>query len=132
MSGPVDCAVGAYAPEWLDLREGADAAARAAELVDLLLPALPAPPLVIRDLGCGTGSLGRWLAGRLPGPQHWILHDRDPELLALAGAAMPGTAADGTPVSAETREGDVTALRAVDLAGTSLVTASALLDLFGP
>ena len=36
---------------------------------------------VIHDLGCGTGSMGRWLAPRLPGPQHWVLHDRDADLL---------------------------------------------------
>lgn len=108
----------ACAPDWLALREPADAAARSTELVDRLGEAM-----VIRDLGCGTGSMGRWLAPRLPGPQQWILHDRDPELLALAGASMPPVA------SVETRESDVTDLTAADLAGTSLVTASALLDL---
>ena len=44
----------------------------------------------IHDLGCGTGSMGRWLAPRLPGPQHWVLHDRDADLLARAAAGMPG------------------------------------------
>jgi hypothetical protein len=73
--------------------------------------------------------MGRWLAGGLPGPQRWILHDRDPGLLARAAAGMPGTAADGTAVSTQTQQGDVTELRAAQLAGTSLVTASALLDL---
>jgi hypothetical protein len=116
------------------LRESADAAARASELLEPLRAYLATVPrstrsLVIRDLGCGTGSLGRWLAGRLPGPQHWILHDRDPELLARACAEMTATAADGGAVTVETREGDLTGLRAADLAGTSLVTASALLDL---
>jgi hypothetical protein len=123
-----------FTPDWLALRESADAVARAPELLGLLstyLATVPrgTEPLVIRDLGCGTGSLGRWLAGRLRGPQHWILHDRDPELLARAGAGRTGTAADGSPVTVETWEGDLTGLRAADLAGTSLVTASALLDL---
>jgi hypothetical protein len=123
-----------FTPAWLALRESADAAARAPELLDPLRAHLATVPrsterLVIRDLGCGTGSLGRWLAGRLPGPQHWILHDRDPELLAHAGASMTGPAADGGPVTVETREGDLAGLRAADLDGTSLVTASALLDL---
>jgi hypothetical protein len=122
------------APDWLALREDADAAARAPELVGLLRAHLaagarPGVPLVIRDLGCGTGSMGRWLAGRLPGPQVWILHDRDPRLLASAAAGAPGRAADGAPVAARTQEGDLTDLRAADLAGTALVTASALLDL---
>ncbi|QTZ90581.1 class I SAM-dependent methyltransferase [Streptomyces auratus] len=129
-----------FAPDWLELRERADAAARAPELLRPLRERLSAQPaeagpdgstqgLVIRDLGCGTGSMGRWLAVRLPGPQHWILHDHDPLLLEHAGARMPVTAADGTPVEATTARGDLADLSAADLAGTSLVTASALLDL---
>jgi methyltransferase family protein len=119
----------AFAPDWLYLREPADAAARAPELVDTLREHLPAGDLVIRDLGCGTGSLGRWLAARLPGTQHWILHDDDAELLTRARTSLPATALDGSPVDVVTEQRDVTALRAADLAGTSLVTASALLDL---
>ncbi|MFI9079790.1 SAM-dependent methyltransferase [Streptomyces sioyaensis] len=129
-----------FAPDWLALRERADAAARAPELLRPLRERLSAQSteagpdgstqgLVIRDLGCGTGSMGRWLAVRLPGPQHWILHDHDPLLLEHAGARMPVTAADGTPVEATTARGDLADLSAADLAGTSLVTASALLDL---
>lgn len=119
-------------PAWLALRERADASARSAELAERLrahLAGRPGAPLVVRDLGCGTGSMGRWLAGRLAGPQLWILHDRDPGLLADAVAGMPGVAVDGAPVTAHAQEGDVTDLRAADLAGTSLVTASAVLDL---
>lgn len=124
----------AFTPQWLSLREGADAAARSDGLVPPLLDRLAAEPppdgtLVVRDLGCGTGSLGRWLADRLPGPQHWILHDRDPRLLALARASLDGRITAGGAVTAATQEGDLTRLRAADLAGTSLVTASALLDL---
>lgn len=112
-----------FAPDWLALREKADADARAGDLVDLLREIhLNRTPLVVRDLGCGTGSQGRWLAGRLDGPQHWVLHDRDPRLLDIAAATVSAAAV-------ETREGDLTALTATDLAGTSLVTASALLDL---
>jgi SAM-dependent methyltransferase len=119
------------APGWLALREDADASARAPELVDLLRAHLGtrARPVVVRDLGCGTGSMGRWLAGRLPGPQTWVLHDRDPRLLARAAGSAPTVAADGAPVTARTQQGDLTGLRAPDLAGTALVTASALLDL---
>jgi hypothetical protein len=119
-----------YSPAWLGLREGADADARAVDLLDPLRARLAGPgPLVIRDLGCGTGSMGRWLAARLPGAQRWVMQDRDPTLLAHAAATMVTAAADGAPVTVETREGDVTRLAAADLAGTSLVTASALLDL---
>lgn len=100
-------------PQWLALREPADAAARATELLEPLRAALPSGRLVIRDLGCGTGANRRWLAPRLPGPQHWIMHDREAGLLALAGGdeAVVGELAD-LPA----------------LGGTSLVTASALLD----
>jgi SAM-dependent methyltransferase len=110
---------GEFSATWLELREPADAAARSADLAARLRLD---PPVVVRDLGCGTGSLGRWLAPRLPGPQHWILHDRDPELLARAAAAVPAA-------SVETHLGDATALTPDDLLGTSLVTCSALLDL---
>ncbi|WP_328448551.1 class I SAM-dependent methyltransferase [Amycolatopsis sp. NBC_00438] len=124
------CDTGAYSPEWLSLREPADAAARAPQLLEPLREFLPDDEeVVIRDLGCGTGSLGRWLAARLPGTQHWILHDHDTALLAHARAGLPRTALDGSPVDVVTEQRDVTALRAPDLDGTSLVTASALLDL---
>ena len=121
-------------PDWLGLREAADAAARDPELATLLAARLSRHPggrrpLVIRDLGCGTGSLGRWLAPQLPGPQHWLLHDRDTTLLDRAAGSLPDGAADGTPVIAEPQPGDLTGLEATQLAGTSLVTASALLDL---
>jgi hypothetical protein len=116
--------------EWLDLREPADAAARDPELVESLRRRLPsAGRLVIHDFGCGTGSMGRWLAPLLPGPQHWVLHDRDEDLLDAAAAELPGPAADGASVSVETRASDVALLRPGDLADASLVTASALLDL---
>jgi SAM-dependent methyltransferase len=114
-----------YSPAWLTLRETVDAVARASELLDQL-PAMQRP--VIHDLGCGTGSMGRWLAHRLPGPQRWVLHDQDPDLLRRAAAAT-GTDSGGGAVTVETRQGDVTQLTDGDLAGASLVTASALLDL---
>jgi hypothetical protein len=117
-------------PRWLDLREGADAAARARELVGYLRRRLPAGgPRVIHDLACGSGAMGRWLAPLLPGPQCWVLHDRDADLLALAAADVPGSAVDGTAVAVETRLSDITQLGQDDLAGATLITASALLDL---
>ena len=104
-------------PEWLRLREPADAAARSEDLAGRLRRHLGPGRLVIHDLGGGSGAMGRWLAPRLPGPQRWVVHDRDPELLQIAAAGF------------ETRRSDVTRLAPDDLAGASLVTASALLDL---
>ncbi|MER7456839.1 SAM-dependent methyltransferase [Micromonospora sp. NPDC126480] len=116
--------------DWLTLREPADAAARDADLADRARAQLTgARPLVVHDLGSGTGSMGRWLAPRLPGPQHWVLHDGNAGLLARAAADLPPAAADGSPVTVETRRGDLTRLTTADLAGASLVTASALLDM---
>jgi hypothetical protein len=104
-------------PEWLALRETADAAARSADLAARLARQLRAP-LVIHDLGGGSGAMGRWLAPRLPGPQRWVVHDRDADLLALAAAP-----------DVEVRRTDLARLTAADVAGADLVTASALLDL---
>ncbi|QGN57242.1 class I SAM-dependent methyltransferase [Nostocoides sp. HKS02] len=115
-------------PEWLQLREEADAAARSRALVHRLVEHLPEGTAYIHDLGCGTGAMARWLAPLLPRPQHWVMHDHDPALLAQAARTVP-TAAGGAPVTVEVREGDLTHLSRGELAGASLVTASALLDL---
>ncbi len=53
--------------DWLALREPSDAAARAVELVEELRACLPVDGAEIHDLGCGTGSMARWLAARLTG-----------------------------------------------------------------
>jgi len=117
-------------PEWLVLREPADAASRSAELAERLGRHVPAAGgLVIHDLGGGSGAMGRWLAPRLPGPQHWVVHDRDADLLKRAVADPPGPAADGTAVTVEARRSDITRLQPGDLAGAGLVVASALLDM---
>ena len=84
--------------EWLALREAADAAARAKDLVERLTRQLPATgPRVIHDLGCGTGAMARWLAPVLPGPQHWILHDLDADLLDVAPSTITRWAKQGCP-----------------------------------
>jgi hypothetical protein len=115
---------------WLALREPADAAARSRDLVDELRRHRPASsPLVVHDLGCGTGSMGRWLAPLLPGPQHWVLHDRDSGLLTAATADPPGPAADGAAVTVETKQSDINRLRSGELGDATLITASALLDM---
>jgi hypothetical protein len=114
--------------EWLALREPADAAARAADLVEDLRQSTAASRWMIHDLGCGTGAMGRWLAPLLPGPQHWIVHDRDADLLEVAAAHPAGPAADGAAITLEPRHSDITRLHPGDLAGATLITASALLD----
>jgi Methyltransferase small domain len=115
---------------WLALREPADAAARAPDLVEHLVRHLPATgSRVIHDLGCGSGAVGRWLAPLLPGRQHWVVHDWDADLLEVAAADLPGPAADGAAVTVEAMQSDITRLQPGDLAGATLITASALLDL---
>ena len=66
--------------------------------------------------------MGRWLAPRLPGPQHWVVHDRDEDLLQLAVAAAGRRDRRGAAVRHH-------ASGARRLAGADLITASALLDL---
>ena len=72
---------------------------------------------MIHDLGGGTGAMGRWLAPLVPGPQHWIVHDRDADLLAIAAAERPSLAADGAAVTVETERSDITRLHHAELAG---------------
>src|SRR4051794_22619688 len=117
-SGAMSATAVRVSPEWLALRESADAAARSGELAERLARRLRTDgTLVIHDLGGGTGAMGRWLAPRLPRPQRWVVHDRDAELLELAAAGC------------EVRRSDVTWLGPGDLTGADAVTASALLDL---
>jgi hypothetical protein len=114
---------------WLALREPADAAARDFTLVERIIRQPPATRRwLIHDLGCGTGAMGRWLAPLLSGSQHWVLHDRDADLLKVAATRFASSAADGGDVSVEARRSDITGLHSVDLAGATLITASALLD----
>ena len=129
-SGAMTVAEIRVSPGWLDLREPADAAARARDLVEQLRRHLPATGRrVIHDLACGTGAMGRWLAPLLPGPQHWVLHDRDADLLEVAAVDVPGSGRRRGPVAVETRRSDITRLDPDELAGANLITASALLDL---
>jgi hypothetical protein len=115
--------------EWLALREPADAAARAVDLVEQLDRRLPETGgWVIHDLGGGTGAMGRWLAPLLSGPQRWVVHDLDRDLLEVAAVQLPGRAADGAEVSVEPQQSDITSLGQRDLAAATLITASALLD----
>lgn len=117
---------------WLALREPADAAARSVRLLDDLLSLLRHPdradraPLVVHDLGSGTGSQRRWLAPRLPWPQRWVEHDRDAGL--LDASAVPGSLLTAPVVEVTSCNCDLADLTAEHLARADLMTASALLD----
>ncbi|WP_158217708.1 methyltransferase domain-containing protein [Nesterenkonia sp. F] len=114
--------------DWLTLREAADAAARESTrgpVADLLSARRPGR---IVDVGCGTGSGGRWLQDQLAGDEEWVLLDHDPELLAATARRLRARGATG-PIS--TRCDDVAGLDAILTAAQTptLVIASALLDL---
>ncbi|GAB3386805.1 trans-aconitate methyltransferase [Humibacter soli] len=114
--------------EWLALREPEDARARSVELATAAASLVSDGPLLVHDLGSGTGSMMRWLAPRLPGPQTWVLHDWNADLVQRAGEDGIPSDADGQPVSVRTWVRELGLVRADDLRGASLVTASALLD----
>lgn len=116
---------------WLALREHADHAARrrSARLTTRLrheITSRATTHLTVVDLGAGTGSNLRFVAPRLREAQAWILCDHDAGLLAHA-LRRPRPA----NVSASARLVDLDALAQVPIAGATLVTASALLDLVG-
>lgn len=145
-----------FSADWLALREGADARARAAPRASVLLDGLvdalltgraPGRPLRVVDMGSGSGANLRCLAPRLGRDQHWLLVDDDAALLEHApGTVRAWARAGGCAVS--TKNGGLrieapafsAALRwrRIDLAArfdslalhdVDLLTASALLDL---
>ena len=71
----------------------------------------------------------RWLAPLLPGPQRWIGHDRDQELLEALSTSPPVLDSQGMPVSVDTHACDLAQLHPDEFIGASLITASALLDI---
>jgi hypothetical protein len=134
----------AFAPEWLALREPADARARNAEIADALAARLGArASLAVVDLGCGTGANLRATAPLLGERQRWMLADNDPALLTAARDAL-ALWADAARHEGETlilvKGGREIAVqfRGIDLAAdletafgedVDLVTSSALFDL---
>lgn len=135
-----------FSGDWLTLREGFDARARNMDLAMRLSRALPARPRIV-DLGCGTGSLFRWLAPIIGRAQAWVFADADAALLDRAlddtqdwaeglglTVTTPGRAllvhAPGGAWRIETLRVDLAApLSNLKLAQTDAVTCSALLDL---
>src|ERR1700676_2341825 len=133
---------------WLALREPADVAARSTTLTRAIVDALGRHDQVsVLDLGSGTGSSVRYLAGQLLTPQRWLLVDRDPALLAEVRARTSSWGAvrgyhvttdrdalmiRGRQVDCciETRRFDLGRLTDPQIfSGRHLVTAFALLDL---
>lgn len=114
--------------DWLALREAEDARARSRELALAATRMLGPGPIVIHDLGSGTGSMMRWLAPLLPGPQTWVLHDWNADLVDCATSGGVPLDRERRPVVVRTRTGDLAHVSSDDLGCASLVTASALLD----
>ena len=127
-------------PDWLALRAPADDDARSAELARALARLIgPASaratdtgrhdvePIVVHDLGAGTGSMTRWLAPRLPGPQRWVLRDGDAGILAHLDLRSVADDA-GRPVRAQTVVEQLGELPRDAFLDATAVTASALLD----
>jgi SAM-dependent methyltransferase len=112
-----------FTADWLALREPVDHRSRPYGLLRPLRATWHARRWSrILDLGSGTGSNFRYLAPRLPGAQDWTLLDHDPELLARVRAPDPSP-----PVRRVV--GSLADEGLTRVAGTDLVTASAVLDL---
>ncbi|MFB7892598.1 SAM-dependent methyltransferase [Microbacterium sp. NPDC056044] len=116
---------------WLALRAPADDDARsvdlARELARLITPTSQSAPLVLHDLGAGTGSMTRWLAPRLPGPQRWVLRDGDADIVAHLDLRTVVDGA-GRPIAADVVVEHLASLPIDAFQGAAAVTASALLD----
>jgi len=113
--------------DWLELRAAADDAARSEQLTAELRGSIRAGGIVIHDLGAGSGAMVRWLAPRLPGPQTWVLHDADAEILTHADLDDV-VDASGDPLTSTIRVATLADLPVDAFAGASAVVASALLD----
>jgi SAM-dependent methyltransferase len=111
--------------QWLRLREAADARARVHALTRQIVRVVAGRrPVRVLDLGTGAGSNVRFLALRLPRPQHWIVVDRSGVLLADLRARTANL-----DIEIDVRKMDLGALDPSLFEGRHLVTASALLDL---
>ena len=110
---------------WLALREPVDHRSREVAAVSLLATAWRAGGWSrLVDLGSGTGANLRYLAPRLPDPQHWTLVDHDTDLLARV--SVPEGVERPACVSADFAGAGLAVLAE---ARAQVVTGSALLDL---
>ncbi|MCO5732485.1 bifunctional 2-polyprenyl-6-hydroxyphenol methylase/3-demethylubiquinol 3-O-methyltransferase UbiG [Rhizobium sp. SSA_523] len=109
---------------WLSLREPADARARNDGLLAELGRYLHdgETPARLMDIGCGTGSTFRSLAGRLPDNARWTLVDYDSMLLAEAERRIGHENVDYLQL-------DLSSLDALPLQDCTVLTASAFFDL---
>src|SRR5690625_7026275 len=125
---------------WLDLRVAYDDAARqhSLEFVDRAAPALQeraasaTQPVVIIDVGAGTGNSARWftqhLTSRLPGRDlRWVLLDADAVALRTASDTMPEADMVTAPISQLPNIADELLSKSQEPAQL-LITASAVLD----
>ncbi len=117
---------GAFATDWLDLREPVDAVARSRGLLDRLAAwRRLRGRLRVVDLGAGTGANLRWSASALGGEQDWTLVELDPALIAAGEGRLRPMA-----LSWRYRRLDLAAdLEQLPVENVDLITASALLDL---
>ncbi len=108
---------------WLAMREPVDHRSRAPKLLEPLRAWWRARrAAAVLDLGSGTGSNVRYLAGKLPGLQRWTVVDHDPGLLGRVGGRDEG-------LQLRRVVGDLASKGLAEVGGADLVTASALLDL---
>lgn len=116
-----------FSQDWLTLRAGFDARARARSPEQRLAEwatqraAATGRPLSVVDLGAGSGNNHRHLRPRLPVAQTWTLVDSDRGLLTAAQVAEPTVAVRVADLASD--------LESTLPDGTDLVTASALIDL---
>lgn len=137
----------AFSASWLALRETADLAARASQLLDRLERRFAGRPHChVCDIGAGTGASVFAFAKRLPARQHWTLIDHDAALLRtahnrLAACGRAGSTAaspacdtvdlllDGRRLTIDFMTRDLAAVDRLWPQPVDLITASALLDL---
>jgi hypothetical protein len=127
-----------FSEDWLDFREPVDHRSRDLRLPGLLAFHMRGRPARILDLGAGTGSNLRALAPFLGPEQEWTLYDHDVKLLQAAlrklnakrGAAWETMIEDNRVQITPRQRNLAQGLSLDELQGFSLVTASALFDLY--